>query len=153
MCYDLAHTVAQGDTWEANLFSTSQLGHAYYAGQPDSEGRYLEAIWLYSKLLQAGNEEDRTGIQHAAWSLFAPSAPAEWGAPWAAEAAAARAGGFTGIDFSTYRIVNSVPDTPVKQGFVIGGFASTPVPEPGAAVLAGLGLLLAGGVWLRLRRA
>jgi hypothetical protein len=153
MCYDLTHTVVPGDLWQANLLTARQLDRAYFAGEADAEGRYLQVIWLYAELMKTASASDRAGIQHAAWGLFASSAPTAGAGAWTAAAGAARLAGFPGIDFSTFRVVNSIPGGPVKQGFIVGGFAAAAeVPEPGTWQCCGIALLAAGISRLRRRR-
>lgn len=165
MCYDFAHFVAIGQVWEANLLGSQHLAASYYSDQWDYENNYLKVAWLFTQLLTPADSGAQIAIQHAAWSLFNPEPFREDlpAAAWRAAAQAAQEHGFSGLDFTTFRFLESPPGEIPVQGLVVGGFASEnpqsapgsgmggSTPEPEALVMMGSGLLLLGLVHFRRR--
>ncbi|MBI4889576.1 MAG: hypothetical protein HY821_03055 [Acidobacteria bacterium] len=144
MCYDFLHTVSPGQNWDAALYQMDNLSAAYYGTGTGALDKYRDAAWLLAQLLAATSAEDRIAIQHAAWSLFAPSAPSAGATSWLKAAEAAHNNGYPGIDFTDYRVVSSMPGDPQVQGFLVRGFAAVAVPEPESLMLVAAGLLILG---------
>ena len=153
LCYDYTHSVDVGQSWKASLYTLDNLDSAYFAYLPDHVTLYWKAAWLLQQLVNTTDPDRRTGIQYAAWDLFAPDvAPTTGAAPWLAAAETAAQSGFAGLDVSTFRVVNEAAERPTLQGLMIIGYPATAMPEPGTWLLLGGGLIALSVFSRRLRR-
>jgi hypothetical protein len=164
ICDDFVGDVYIGETWTATVSTIDTIaangqmvpvvGSLAY-GQTKLKA-YLEAAYLYNKLVSNLNSSTSVDINHTVWALFSATPYNAASAALFAEADANTSESDTSM-FSDIVFYTPVVGTQTLNGAPVAArpqeFIGKKVPETSSIVLLGLGLLSIGGVVRRKQRS
>jgi hypothetical protein len=161
VCDDYTQEITQGATWNATMYSGSNVSSLKFAsgpwgnGAPTATQAYQEVFWLSSQLMNATDPNAISAIHYGIWAITDPtgvtSVPNNGGTGstsyWLNLAGQSQ--NYGSVNMANYSVYVPSSSTP-SQEFI--GVNQSPVPLPPSVMLMGTGLIGVVGLRKRLRR-
>jgi hypothetical protein len=162
ICDDYTTEITQGQTWNATLYSGSNISSLKF-GSNTSFGNnaanatqaYQEVFWLSSQLINATDPNAISAIHYGIWAITDPTGVTN--VPTAGGTGstsywlnlAGQSQNYGSVNMANYSVYVPSSSTP-SQEFI--GVNQSPVPLPPSVMLMGTGLIGVFGLRKRLRR-
>ena len=156
-CYDILDAVNPGQTWIANVWTTSQaILEGQYSGEPNAAAGYDEIAFLSQQATHS--PQNQIDLQEDIWNVFGGNQfPVTPGMQTYLDLLNTPA--YTSFNFNSVEFLEDADqDAGRAQAFVVSALSPglqtvVPTPEPGTTTLLAVGLLLLSVNAFRARKA